>query len=135
MVQIDVMSTRDIIDIRRLMQTEFEKETFDHCAALSQTVYQGRINNEIACAWGLVPPTVMSNRAYIWLYTMPVADRHTFILVRYSQLMIQAILKDYEAVTGHCRVDDERAIRWMRWLGAEFGPFQGKIVPFTIRRK
>lgn len=135
MVKIDVISTGDVIDLREMMRSEFEKETFFHCASLSQTIYQGKINGEVACVWGLVPPTVMSTQAYIWLYTTPIAEQHTFILVRYSQMMIQSMLEDYDTITGHCRIDDDRAIKWMRWLGAEFGKFQGQLVPFWIRRK
>jgi hypothetical protein len=135
MVQIDLITSRDCVDLRKIMLTEFEAETFLGCVHLSQTIHQARIDGEIACIWGLAPPTVMSTQAYIWLYTTAIAEEHTFIVVRYSQMMIQEMLKDYNAITGHCRIDDERAIRWMRWLGAEFSSPQGKLVPFVIRRK
>lgn len=110
-------------------------EALREALSRSQTVYQGKIDGEVACIWGLVPPTVMSDQAYIWLHTTEVADKHTFILVRYSQIMVAEILKEYESIVGHCRVDDERAIRWMRWLGAEFGRHDTRLIPFVIRRK
>jgi hypothetical protein len=111
------------------------RESLEQCMNASSVIYQGRIDGEVACIWGLVPPTVMSTQVYIWLYTTEIADKHTFILVRASQRMVEELLKEYDAITGHCRIDDERAIRWIRWLGAEFGSFQGKLVPFVIRRK
>jgi hypothetical protein len=135
MTKIDVVSTGDVIDLQWLVPTAAERQTLLQCIGMSQTIYQAKINGEIACIWGLVPPTVMSIQAYIWLYTTEVADHHTFILARHSQMMTQKMLKDYDAIVGHCRIGDDRATRWMRWLGAEFGPFQAQLVPFIIRRK
>jgi len=114
---------------------EHEQSIMDTCLRATGTAYCGKIDGEVACIWGLVPPTIMSSQAYIWLYTTEVADEHTFILVRYSQHMIQRMLEEFEALTGHCKAGDDRAIRWMKWLGAEFEKPQGKLVPFVIRRK
>lgn len=121
----------DAVDIRGLA----DADALDRCLTCSQLVYQGKVDGALACIWGLIPPTIMSNNAYIWLYTTEAASKHTFILVRYSQLMVEAMLKDFDALVGHCKIDDHRAIRWLRWLGAEFGEYQDRAIPFTIRRK
>lgn len=130
-----VVDINDFVDLRRIMRSEVDTDCLQKCVMCSLVVYKGKIDDEVACIWGLVPPTIMSTQAYIWLYTTDIASNHTFVLVRYSQMMIQEMLKDYEALVGHCRVGDDRAIRWIKWLGAEFGAPQGKLVPFTIRRK
>jgi hypothetical protein len=124
-----------IVDLRGLLKTELEEATMQQCLSASRIIYQGKINDRLACVWGLIPPTIMSDRAYIWLHTTEVADEHTFILVRYSQHMIEKMLGEFEALVGHCKIGNDRAIRWLRWLGAEFGPYEGKLIPFVIRRK
>lgn len=130
-----VIESNGVVDLHGLMKSEFDASVMQQCLSASRIIYQGKIDGELACIWGLVPPTIMSNQAYIWLYTTEVADEHTFILVRYSQHMIEKMLEEFEALTGHCKAGDDRAIRWMKWLGAEFGKPQGKLVPFVIRRK
>lgn len=124
-----------VIDLRGLFRSDFDQLTMEQCMMASQVVYQGKIDGKVACVWGLVPPTIMSDKAYIWLWTTSVADEHTFILVRNSQHMVQRMLEEYDSLIGHCRIGDDRAIRWMKWLRAEFGEPQGMLVPFVIRRR
>lgn len=112
-----------------------EQKTMDQCARLSSHMWEGRIDGKIACIWGLVPPSLMSTRAYIWLYTNDTVEDHQFVFVRYSQLMIEEMLKEYEVIEGHCHADAKRSIRWLKWLGAEFQPLGNKRVAFTIRKK
>jgi hypothetical protein len=130
-VTVTKVQPQEYLDLRKA----FTADPIHQCITASLIVYKGEIDGEMACIWGLVPPTIMSTHAYIWLQTTPISDQHTFILVRYSQIMVQEMLKEYDALVGHCRVTDERAIRWVRWLGAVFDKPQGQLVPFIIRRK
>jgi hypothetical protein len=66
---------------------------------------------------------------------MPMAERHKFVIARTSQIFIQDLLDDWPLVVGHCIAGDDRAVRWMKWLGAVFGTPDGKKLPFSIRRK
>lgn len=102
---------------------------------ISQYAWEGKVNGEQACLWGLIPPTLLSDQAYLWLHTTAVAEQHQFLLVRYSQRMIQRMLEEFPLIFGHCALADTSAQRWLRWLGAEFDFPQGKLAPFTIRRK
>lgn len=105
------------------------------CLRQSPIVWESSIDGEGACIWGLIPASLLSGRAYIWLYTTEVADQHTFILVRQSRLMIEEMLKEGESLYGFCKIEDPRAIRWLKWLGAEFGEPDGRKIPFQIRKK
>lgn len=100
----------------------------------SSDIWVGYMNDEIACIWGLCPPTFLSTNAHLWLLTTNLIDEHRFLFVRWSQRYIEEMLEIYPEITGYCAVDNTRAQRWLKWLGAEFAyPCDG-FVPFTIRK-
>lgn len=105
---------------------------FLHCSTIS---WLADVDGRGACLWGLIPPTLLSDQAYLWLWTNELAEQHSFLLVRYSQRMIEEMLKEFPILVGHCHSEDPRAQRWLKWLGAEFDFPQGKLIPFAIRRK
>jgi hypothetical protein len=107
-----------------------------YCFDMSSAIWVGLIDDQLACIWGLIPPSLMSNQAYLWLYTTDVIKEHQFILVRHSQLVMEEILKRYKSVVGHVLVGkgDSKSVRWLKWLGAKFGEPDGQGVPFRIVR-
>lgn len=104
------------------------------CLRTSTTVYVGKVDNKVICSWGLVPPTVMSDQAYLWLYTTEALEEHKFLFVRHSQRVIERILEEYSTIVGHVVMGNDLAFRWLKWLGATFGEPRGKMVPFRIER-
>jgi hypothetical protein len=107
----------------------------EFCTKTSVPLWRGEVDGQLACIWGLIPGSLLSDHAYIWLYTTELVQEHQFIFVRYSQLMIKEMLKEYEFITGNTVAGEDRSIRWLKWLGAEFGMPKGKLIPFVIRRK
>jgi hypothetical protein len=122
-------------DIRSLNLNDYEREVMRTCMALSADVWTGYVDGKIACIWGVAPPSLMSSRAYLWLYVTELVKEHQFVLIRHSQVEIQKLLQMYETITGHCVVGSTRSIRWLKWLGATFGEADGELIPFQIRRK
>jgi len=120
--------------INTLVLSTEEKWGMDYCLLMSTYIWIGLIDGKLACIWGLIPPTLMSNQAYLWLYTTDVIEEHQFILVRHSQLVMEEMLKRYPSICGHAIVGNDKAIRWLKWLGARFGEPQGKGLPFRISR-
>jgi hypothetical protein len=112
-----------------------QSEIINLCQRLSAQVYLGYIDNRLIACWGLVPPTVFSGYAYLWMYTTPLVREHQFTFVRRSQIIIKDMLKSYPTIVGHCVADATDSIRWLRWLGASFEMPIGNLVPFTIRRR
>src|SRR5205823_6185883 len=90
------------------------------CIAMSIVRWTGTVDGEQACAWGLIAPTVLSERAYLWLITTNLVDEHKFIFVRHSQRFMEVMLDKYPVIVGHCVVGEERSMRWLKWLGATF---------------
>lgn len=100
------------------------------------SVYVIDINGEIAGLYGLKPPTILSGSwAYLWLLTTDVVDSHKFEFVRYSEVVIENILKEYEKIIGDTHVNDARGLKWVKWLGAVYGMHRGDLAPFYITRE
>ena len=115
--------------------SEIEKRMFDRYLLATSSVWVGMVDGKLVCTWGLIPPTLMSEAAYLWLYTTENVKSHEFLFIRHSQRMVEKMLEEYPALTGHTTVGWDQTIRWLRWLGAEIGEPQGKLLPFVIRKK
>lgn len=103
-------------------------------AATSNT-WVGLVEGEIACMWGIVPPTLLSSRCYLWLFTTEALKGNEFIFIRRSQRWVEGLLNDFSEIIGHVRVGQDQSIRWLRLLGAKFHEDEGPFIPFTIRAK
>ena len=134
-VQIELIDSTNVGLLSGLALSSDNEKTLRTCLRLSSLSWVGLVDGRLACVWGLVPPSLLSNQAYIWLNTTEVAEEHQFLLVRHSQIMIRHMLDEYPSLTGHCLFGAERSIRWLRWLGAVFGEPTGKGIPFVIRRQ
>jgi hypothetical protein len=113
---------------------EIGRKTMEFCLLMSTHIWAGFINDKLACIWGVIPPSLMSDQAYLWLYTTDVIKGHEFLLVRHSQMVIEDVLDQYPSIVGHAIIGSDKSIRWLKWLGAKFGPPQGVALPFRITR-
>lgn len=107
-------------------------DAMDYCQTLG-SVYSGFVDGQFVCCWGLIPPTFLSNQAYLWMWA-PEPMKHQFVFIRQSQIQVRQMLERYDAVVGHCKINARSAQRWLKWLGAEFGQPSGDTIPFVIRR-
>ena len=115
--------------------SDIEVETFKRFVLVSSKLRAGVVDGKLICLWGLVPPTMLSDRAYLWMHTTDEAEKHEFLLVRHSQIEVRKMLEEYPRIVGQCELAATRSIRWLKWLGAVFGDHDGKLVPFEIVRK
>jgi len=115
--------------------SDVEAKIYDRFIAASVAVYSGQVDDRVLCLWGLIPPTLLSDQAYLWMHTTPVAEEHQFLLVRRSQIEMKKMLELYPKIVGHCEVGAPQSIRWLKWLGAKFGTPEGDLVPFIIERQ
>ncbi len=130
----------DVMDI--ISRTEYKDNPRDAIDRLrryicvSQMIRVGKVDDIISCIWGLIPPSFISTKAYLWLLTTDQTSAHQFHLVRHSQLEIARLLDYYDIIIGHCSTKQPKSIRWLKWLGAEFNdPDELGRLPFQIRRK
>lgn len=108
----------------------------EFCQTMSSETWTGYVDGVLICCWGLIPPTLLSNQAYLWMHSTPAVRDHQFLLVRHSQRIIEQALNRYEQIVGDCQVGAEDSIRWLKWLGAEFYDANDSgYCSFVIRRK
>lgn len=129
----DRHQTRELIlTARGGILTDIESKTLDACLSFATHLWVGRIEGKLTCAWGLVPPSLLADEAYLWLYSTPDVEDHKFLFVRYSQRVIEEMLRIYPTIVGMTDASALDSIRWLKWLGAVFGVKTGKYVPFYI---
>src|SRR5881392_2422794 len=87
--------------VEMLSLDDRERAAMDYCLVMSANMWIGLVDGGLMCIWGLIPPTLLSNQAYLWLYTTDLLKKHQFVLVRHSQLVIKEALKEYSSVCGH----------------------------------
>jgi hypothetical protein len=109
-------------------------EMMDICWKLSGEVWSGYVDDELICCWGLIPPSVFSTTAYLWMWHSEKVVEHQFVFIRRSQIEVGRMLERYASITGHAEIGNARGIRWLRWLGAVFDAPDGPLLPFVIRR-
>ena len=111
------------------------EELLKKCVAGSVDVRYGYVNGQCACVWGLIPPTLLSSSAYLWLLTTDLVEQHKFLFVRYSRRWVEDALKRYPRLIGDvvCGEGADSTQRWLGLLGAKFlSPINNRI-PFEIR--
>jgi len=112
-----------------------EQDTMHRAMRNSEYVWLCMQDDKIICVWGLIAPTLLSDRAYLWMYTTKYMQEHVFTFVRHSQRALEAALERYPIIVGHTLIGNDKAIRWLKWLGAKFQEPQGQALPFYITWK
>lgn len=125
----------DLISVEHLpMLPILDQETIQRSIMNSSRVWAGLVDQKLVAMWGLIPPTLMSDVAYLWLVTTKHLDGHQFLFIRHSQRAIESMLAEYPEIVGHTLISNRAAQQWLRWLGATFGdPINGTVYPFTIK--
>lgn len=95
--------------------------------------FAGWVDGEVACVWGLIAPSVLSDSAYLWLLTTNICSRHSFCFIRQSQIQVNEMLARFPRIRGHVIANNASGIRWLRWLGAKFNEKSNTLIEFELR--
>ena len=129
------LTLREILNKSAVKDVPEAEEILRKCILRSKEIRYGFLDGELACMWGLIPPTVLSDAAYLWLLTTNIVAEHKFLFIRYSQRYIEEALRLYPVLVGDVVAGNESAMQWLKWLGAEFQALANGKVSFVIRRK
>lgn len=115
-----------------LSQADFD--TFMRVVWASTQMWVGFHDGKFVCVWGLVPPTMISQQAYLWLHVTENITGAEFSFVRKSQIAVKDMLCRFPTIVGHVDRDNIRARRWIGWLGGKLNlRAPGALVPFEIK--
>jgi hypothetical protein len=108
------------------------QETMARSMHNSPDIWVGYNGDKVFAIMGVIPPTLLSDKAYVWFWTTKHFDSSRFLCLRYSRRIVADALLRYPVLVGHCAAGATHSIRWMQWLGATLLPSQGPIIPFRI---
>ena len=129
------IDTADILRRSSVAHVIGASKTLQTCIAISVNTWVGKVDDTVVCAWGLVPPSLLSDRAYLWMIHTTEVEQHRFLFVRNSQIAVGQMLEKFKVLYGHVDAKSPKSIRWLKWLGATFGEPDGLMIPFQIRAK
>ena len=138
-VTIEHNSVVDISDIMRRAPMKVQDAEYYLRLYIGTSVmtWVGRADGKVACIWGLIPPSLLGDRAMLWLQTTDLVEQHKFMFIRHSRIAIEKMLKIYPVIVGIADPDFSTNIRWLKWLGARLHEpdFERGGIPFTIEAK
>jgi hypothetical protein len=105
------------------------REILLSAAKLASEIIIGKFGDEILAYIGLVPPTLVSDQAYMWMLTTSAGEAHPILLARYGAGVVDTALAKYRVLFGHCF--EPKSAYWLRYMGAEFT----SETQFEFRRK
>lgn len=133
------MLTQDDLDglISSEIASKLHGENLEQLArfARSSLVWVGYYDGKLKAVWGLMPPVLMAEQAYLWLHVPEPLGDSRFAFVRHSQKAIEVALRHFPQIVGHCERKNHQARRWLEWLGAEFIKAPGPILSFVIKER
>lgn len=99
----------------------------------SAFAWVGLVDEQAACAYGLIAPSLINEVAYLWLLTNSLVDQHQFAFVRHSQIETRKMLLMFPRIIGHVVEGEERSKRWLKWLGVRLGKRENGFIEFELR--
>ncbi len=115
------------------MLSEINQDTMARAIRNSTFVWIGDVDGEVFGYWGLIPPTLLSDRAYLWFMHTEHLPKYTFRFIRHSRRVAAELLNHFPILVGHGTVGAVHSLQWLRWCGAQFSEPQGQLIPFEIR--
>lgn len=91
--------------------------------------------------YGVNRPSPLADYGLVWLFLGEIKDEDRYYAARQTKRFIQGILEHYSYVYNYVDVGNEKIIKWLKFLGAEFsepmeyGLYGSLHYRFVIRRK
>lgn len=117
------------------MLSKMDQETMHRALHNSSALWIGFADSDVFCIMGTIPPTLLSDCAYLWFYTTKHFPKHSRTVARWSRGCVAEALDLYPTLVGHCALGADKSIRWLKWLGAVFTDPLDKAIPFEIRAR
>ena len=73
---------------------------------------------ELLCVYALIPTTLLSDQAYIWMFWTEAITRHKLVFARRAKRLTKELLGRYSTIVGHCTRPESQP--WLISVGATF---------------
>ena len=110
-------------DLRNLLGYDCPEEVLrkhEPCVTASTVIWLGKADGADACAIGVIPFGIFSNKAYLWMIHTRICEQHPLRFIRWSRRVLDEALHYYPHIVGLCKCDSEHSQAWLEWLGAVF---------------
>jgi hypothetical protein len=81
----------------------------------SEEIWAGLADGELVIIWGLIPASLLSDRACLWSHTTEAVGKCRKTFIKLSRLAVRQALASYPVLFGIC----DGSTSWLRYLGAE----------------
>lgn len=99
----------------------------DHRAGLVRMAEKARraraayIDGELVGIFGVSAGGILSDTGHPWLLATTAIEPHRRVLIETSRVGLDWLAQDFRRLWNVVSVENAAAIRWLRWLGFEFG--------------
>jgi len=74
-------------------------------------------DGKLMCMFGCVRHSELSRIGYPWLLATSELPKHSRVFLRYARAFLEEIADQYEVLENYGDAQNEKAVRWMSWLG------------------
>ena len=116
-------------------------EALQRGVQFSQEPFTGLMDGKVVCIFGVSQISPLSEEARPWLLASDLIDETAHTFLRVNRVYIREIKKKYPFLQNWVDCRNEKAIRWVKWLGfkfdkpAPYGPDGLDFMRFEFRRK
>ena len=103
--------------LRQLRLSDNDHQVMMDAGKITLHLYAGIYDHILLCLLGVIPETVLSDKAYLWCYHTPEVSTHKVAFGRHAIKFIRDLRLRYSYIHGHCLNDASR--RWLHSLGAQ----------------
>jgi hypothetical protein len=98
---------------------------------LADPLFEARFGEVLLGFVGFVPPSTLSDSAYVWVHTTSEANQHRLVVARLARRWMATFHSRYPTLFGHC-VGSPGSMAWLGSLGAQFATDGSGLIQFTI---
>ena len=98
------------------------------------------VDGKLACITGLIVDDSLTEGVYPWLLGTETMQQHPRLVIKYTRQLLQRWLAEHPEMSNFVDARHTRAIRWLKYFGAElelfpiYGLYSRPFYKFTFRR-
>ncbi|KAB0670351.1 hypothetical protein F6V30_09365 [Oryzomonas sagensis] len=108
-------------------------ESMARALGRSAMAWTGLMADRPVCMFGVVPSSILGNVGRPWMVGTRHLDEHPFVFLRRCRGCVGQMRRRFDRLENWVDARNERAIRWLAWLGFEIGPAPEQLGPFGLR--